>query len=437
MNEPTVNHYGDSWEYLWPDIGAAVGFASLRESRGELHGEIWVGLEAPTSNAGGKNNGHLVWGSFNLSSPQTRSKMAVTCQSRSKRGTVDQWISMLEFACLNTAEQHRRGEPVFDLADAEAPTQVDYLITPLLPVGEVTSLVADGESGKSVAALGLALSLRLGGIVIPGLCPTRQVNTLYLDWETSVDEHRRRLQMLCTGLGIHARPSGIFYRHMTRALADDQVAVREIIDRQDIGFVIIDSAGPATGAELKESEPVIRLFGALRTFTPTKLLLGHLTKASASSGNSERGRMFGSVFFENLSRSVWEARSDSESDPIEIGFFHRKSNMGRKQKPFAVSLKFDDSQGAAVFKGMSVYDSPNIAEHAPLSVRMAAALRRGQLTTSELAEELGVSAATIRMTGRRSETVGAVRQLTPVAGKGGRGKEAVWGLAANEEMAKG
>ena len=71
-----------------------------------------------------------------------------------------------------------------------------------------------------------------------------------------------------------------------------------------------------------------------------------------------------------------------------------------------------------------------------LAIPVAFTCRREVEQLFELAEELGVSKATIRMTGRRAETRGAVLQLTPEASKGGRGREATWGLAANEEREK-
>lgn len=429
MNEPERRQYGDTWEYLWPDTGYAIGFSALRESKGELHGEIWVGTDRPADN----RNGHVVWGSFNLSAPTSRAKMAVQLHSRTKHGTIDQWVSMLEYACLMTAEEFRQGEPVRDLSESPAVLAVDYLVHPILPAGEVTTIFADGESCKSVLALGLCLSLTLCAEVIPGLKPTRRLRSLYLDWETSYEENVRRQEMICRGLGLQERPPGVLYRHMTRALGDDLTAIRTSVDREHIGLVVVDSAAPATGAEAKDSDPTIRFMAALRALNAGKLVLGHVTKETAKARGADRGRMYGSVFYENLSRNCWELRAETETDPISVGFFHRKANMGRKVKPFAVTLRFDDVAHAVTFRRGDIEAAPAVAEHAPLSWRLAAALRRGPRSTADLAEDLGVSEASVRSTGRRGVLAGNLVQLTSSAGKGGRGNSALWALAASSE----
>jgi hypothetical protein len=426
LNTPELQRTADSIEFLWRDTGIGIGFSGLREKAGELHGEIWIGTDKPQPN----QNGHIVWGSFNLSSPRSRSGMAKDCQSRANIGTFTQWESMLEYACLEAAKVHREGEPCIDLSEGEADPVVKWLAAPILAQGYITSLFADGDSGKGFIALGIALSLALGGVVIPGVKPLCQGKTLYLDWETDAIENTRRVAMLCRGLGIHTRPDGILYRRMLRPLADDLIAVRRIVDRQGIDLVVIDSAALAAAGELRETDPTLRFHAALRHLDATPFVLGHVSKATADTKGNERGRMFGSIFFENLSRACWEVRSDTETNPVTIGFFHRKANMGPKSKPFAVSLCFDDVAHSATFKAANLEDSAKVAEHAPLSMRIAAELRRGARTTAELAEELDVKPGVMRVTLNRAFRKGVVTQLSSGSGQGGRGNSAAWGLPA-------
>lgn len=426
---PELKRTADAVEFLWHDKGIAIGFSGLREKSGELHGEIWVGTDTPAPG----HNGHIVWGAFNLSSARTRTDMAKNCQSRANLLTWPQWESMLEHACIETARLHREGEPALDLSVADAKNVVDYLAAPILPKGYITSLFADGDSGKGWIALGIALSLALGGEVIPGIKPLCQARTLYCDWETDYPENVRRVSMLCAGLGIHVRPDGMLYRRMLRPLADDINAVRRIVDTNKIDLVVIDSAALAAAGELRDTDPTLRFHAALRHLEATPFVLGHVSKATADGKSSDRGRMYGSVFFENLSRACWEVRSDTETNPVTIGFFHRKANMGPKSKPFAVTLCFDDVAHSATFRHGDINDSAKVAEHAPLSLRIAAELRRGARTTAELAEELDVKPGTMRATLSRALRAGVVVQLPSGSGQGGRGNSAAWGLPAFDQ----
>jgi hypothetical protein len=219
---------------------------------------------------------------------------------------------------------------------------------------------------------------------------------------------------------------------MTRSLVDDSRRIREFVDKNNVGLVIIDSAGPATGANLNDPEPVIAFMAAMRDLNATKLVLAHISKGAALNGGSERGRTFGSVFFENLSRSVWEVRSDTDSNPIDLAFFHRKANLGRKTRPFGLSLSFDDVVGSAIFRQADLSAMPALAEHAPLSIRVGAALRQGNMSTGELASELGVSRGSLSKSLYRDAKRNAVVKM-PSSEKQGRGQESYWGLPADKD----
>lgn len=427
MNAPELRRTGDTFEFLWPDVGYGIGFTSLREKSGEVHGEIWVGTSKPTTNG----DAHIAFGSFNLSSLQTRTRMAKDLQTRTAEKNVSVWEQMLEFACRETARLHREGEPCYDLSEGEVRLETPFLVTPILPKGVISSIYADGGSGKGWLALAICISLRLGGEVVPGIRPVEQCNSLYLDWETDFNENKRRIELLHRGLGIHARPDGIYYRRMYRALADDIAAVRRLVDSHQIGLVVVDSAAPATAGELRDSDAVLRFHSALRQLATTTLMLGHVSKETAASKTSDRGRQYGSVFYDNLSRSCWEGRSDPEMNPIPIGLFHRKGNMAARSKPLALSLCFDDAAHSVVFRPGNLNDSAKVSEHADLSLRIAWELRRGAMTTKDLAEELGANARVVGETLRRDAKKNRVVQLSDATERTGRGNASRWGLPAD------
>lgn len=435
MNEPELKTDGETWQYLWHDLGVAVGFELLRERSDGLHGELWVAGD-PHLNGSAP---HIVWGTFNLSSPTARGRMATQLASRDggrhiKPGA---WVELLEVACTRTAQEFRRGEPLVDLADGEATLELPYLVEPMLPDHQPTILFADGESGKGWIALGICLSLRLGGEVVPGMRALRQCNSLYLDWETDKDANIRRQEYICRGLGLHSRPSGIYYRRMYRPLADDISKVRDLIRRSNAELLVIDSIGlaaSASGGDIKDSDPAMRLMAAVRMLGITTLLLGHVSKAVAAQKGNDPGRVIGSTYYQLLARSAWELKSDAEQQPIIVGFYHRKANLGPRQRSFALKLVFEDAPIHRLrFERADLEDSDIVADRAPLGQRMVAALKRGSKPTSELAEELGVSQAEIRSTGGRLAAKANVVQLGTRPGKGGKGKESLWGLPAFEE----
>jgi hypothetical protein len=422
VSEPEVRREGDKWTLHWPDEPYAVSFDQLREHSDELYAEF----SALASPAPAGKLGLIHRAKLNLSSTMTRERLAkfLTERTKQKNGF---WATALEQACWIVTDAFRLGEPFLDLADGQPCLEVKYLVYPILPDGQITALFADGDSGKGWIALAIALSLRLGQSLIPGLEPKGTCNTLYLDWETCYEENQRRLAMLSRGLGIE-RPRGIIYRKMNRRLADDIGVIKQWASRCQAGLVVIDSAGPATGGELKDSDPVNGFMGAVRGLTPSSvLILGHVSKETAKLKNGERGRMFGSVFYENLSRSCWEMRSNTEDNPIRCGLFHRKANLGTKHKPIGLAARFDDREHSVIYHRHDISETPDIAEHATAEQRIRWELRRGMVGTPELSERLGIPEATIR------KTCGRMPDVKNFGGTGKGARDAgLWGLLQEE-----
>lgn len=430
MNDPRVETDGESWVYAWEEYGVSIGFEALRDRSDGLHGELWV-MGDPHANAHGP---HISWGSFNLSSPTIRSREAKLLHSKPGGGHVSEpaWAAMLERACVSTAMEFRKGESAVNLSEGEPLLDAPFLVRPISPEGQPTIFFADGESSKGWIALAMCLALRLGGEVIPGFVPTRQCNCIYLDWETDAASNRRRLAYICRGIGLHARPE-IYYRRLHRPLADELTSVRELIRKTHAEFLVVDSIGLAAAGDIKESDPAMRFMAAVRHLDITSLLLGHVSKATAAQTGSTAGRVIGSTFYQLLARSAWELKADADMQPIVVGFYHRKSNLGPRQPSFALRLTFEDAPNYRLrFERCSLEASPVVADKLPLPQRMMAALRRGSRSTSELAEELNVSQAQVRTAARRLEGVSPAKvvQLTSRAGKGGKGRESVWGLSA-------
>jgi hypothetical protein len=207
---------------------------------------------------------------------------------------------------------------------------------------------------------------------------------------------------------------------MTRALADEATALRADVSRLGIGLVIVDSYGPACGPEPEGADAATRTMNALRSLGPaTRLVVAHVSKAQAD--QSGPARPYGSIYVENLARSVWEIRRSSEDDAEDllVSVVQRKVNRGRL-RPMPIILRFAFEEDRVTLHSATVTDAPSLARTAPLGFRLRTMLATGALTTAELAEAAGVSTDMARTTLHRLAKKGQVMRL----------QDSKWGLAA-------
>lgn len=415
MTAPTVERNGDTWSLSWQEHGVAMGMDRLHESRDELKAEVIV-----ESLLAGRVLGPV---RLNILSSESQTRFASACQQRVNGLTKEQWHAIIVHACAVVAKQYRAPAPIYDLSQVEGSTDIEYLIPGLVPLDETTVLYGDGESAKSVTALRIAASVKLGQELPWGARPTRTCDVLYLDWETNPRTVAGRLRRVA--LGMATSVPAIHYRQCFRSLTDELPNIREVIDKRHIGLVIVDSIGFAASGALVEDETARNAMNAMRQMSPaTRLVVAHIS-ADAARQTSGTARPFGSAFFWNGMRSGLELRRADEAptDEIKLGLYHRKANDGEHHKPIGIDVMFDGRVGAISFVESDINDAPDLAARTSLSSRLRALLRKGAAETTDLAVELEMPADTITRTLRRMPDV--VR----VSDGGGRGRPASWGLA--------
>ncbi|RJO60357.1 MAG: hypothetical protein C4542_09705 [Dehalococcoidia bacterium] len=428
-----VQRDGDDFLYLWDDYGIGVGVTQLYESHHDLYGQIVVMSTLPDQ------PGRLHKSRLNLDSARSRKTLVTELRTRVKEATIP-WDDIFEVACVYTEEQYRAGPPVINLAQEGVVSQ-DYLVEPLLPEDTITILFGDGGVGKSYVSMMLALAVQTGSRLPAGLKVKRKTNVLYLDWESYKEDQVERFGSLLLGMNIDW-PEAFWYRSQSQTIRNDASYLRAEVSRRDIGLVVIDSLGPASGGNLREEETAIAAMNALRSLGTTCLVLAHVAKHDPLPGanGSSRPTPLGSVMFQNLARSTWELRkSDSaEASTLQLGLYHRKSNRGRiEPRPIGLTFGFEGGIGTGQTlmvtpRNLDVGDVAELAARGSISFRLQSALREGARTTTELADELGCKEDTVyRVLRRRTDL------FTLIEGGQGRGKSSMWGLLAVERKEAG
>ena len=371
----------------------------LRERSDEYSGEITVESTLPGIPP------HLHQARLNISSTTARATLAKQlAELTPEELNLNAWRRVLEQFCVAVLRRERQGEPLLRIGRLTGARRAPDQIEKLLPAGKPTLWYGPYQSGKGWMATFAAVCVQTG-TPLAGL-RVGQGDVLYLDWEDSAETLNERVQVVAAGLHLEASPE-IAYRRCKRTLVHDLHQLLHEAHDLTARLIIIDSVGPAAGAagEIRSYEDVARsFFDALRLFEPaTLLLIDHVT-GEASRDTKIVGRPYGSVYKMAAVRCAWEVRAEREAgaNTSSIGCYHTKYNHTMRYPPLGFRLEFgpSDPGDSPLYVSLAREDLRDTAHEKNLSLveRISGALRRGALTTRDLAETLEEGEPSLRTT---------------------------------------
>lgn len=268
------------------------------------------------------------------------------------------------------------------IEDLQEPT---YLLRPLLPSGLPSIWFGDGGTGKSTLAKLIGLIVRSGYYDNPfRLTVEGQPSpVLYLDYETTFQEFKRSMNAICVGI---KHPSSLHYMQGRSPVSECLDSLARQVNDLGIKLLIVDSLAPAAGGNVLEAEPAIRYYEALRLLKVTSLTVAHTSKSEFA-----RKSIFGSVFFNNLARSVWEVKlnQDIASNVINVGLFHRKSNISGLFPALGFEITFNEDHSITP-KLVNISDT-ELSKELPLKHQIVSLLREcPAMSINAIAESLGI-----------------------------------------------
>jgi hypothetical protein len=295
-----------------------------------------------------------------------------------------------------------------------------WVAYPLVQGDAISLLFGAKNTTKSYTALAIAVCVALGHDFLGA--PVERGHVVYVDAENVGEAPVKRcVARLLAGLGrrwddlggrLHVKPLG--YQKLPAHLP----ALRRLVNEYHPALVIIDSGGYASGdPDLNSPASAGSVYDVLRALGVAALVTLHERKE----GNHQTP--FGSVFWENGARLVWNTQAnDDDVDRKQVGFFCRRINYGRKPKPFSLFVTFDGETGPVRLRVSG--DVSAFAHEVNLVTRLREGLADGTPRTAHaLAEELGAPLDSVNA--KLSRYVGRYFAVT-----GKEGKRTLYGLRA-------
>lgn len=270
----------------------------------------------------------------------------------------------------------------------QAFTDTEYLLRPFIEDKAINILFGEGGTGKTYISLRMGLSIALGYNFL-GSEPLKQTNVLFIDYENNYNTWASRTTKLLNGIaGLMpqdreiARERLIYFNAGGLPLYDIKYDIMAMIRKRNVGLVIVDSAALACGAEPEQADVANKLINALNKLGVAVLLIAHETKNT----DNKKKTPFGSVFFYNGARNIWNVDNNQEQDDnvIHVGLFHRKSNNERKSSPKSARVYFGDNM-----VDINQEDTGRWIKELSLKDNILRTLSEDEMSLDALVEEIG------------------------------------------------
>ena len=380
LTEPVVEHTDrDAIRVTHPANGMPFVFECLRiqKSRSVFDCEFSVVPRGRTDNYVQR---------LNMLSPSAVTDMRRTLGEI--YGKEHDWPKLLASVIALVRNNYVAADRSIDVTDIPINEDDLLMIDPLIPTNAATVLFGDGGSAKSYFALSLCVGMATGRDVCGWSLPAAR--SLYIDWEDNQSNWARRVNRVATGLDVEVPPHAMHYWNAEGlSLTDLADGLRDKILKDDIRFAVIDSAGTAGGGPPEDAATTLAFFRALATLNVTTLIIAHINKTS---GDAPVTKPFGSVMWHNQARRTWgiTRQQDDESDVINLILQCHKVNDGKRPRPIAIEVTFEDQNGPVTLRQTPLEETPlALQKNLPLETQIRMLLVNGRtMTTNDIAEEL-------------------------------------------------
>jgi hypothetical protein len=234
-----------------------------------------------------------------------------------------------------------------DVDKVESP----FLIEPLVSSSGMTHHYSPPNTGKSMLAMGIAVSVATGHPIF-GATPNSTGPVVYLDFEDVKRTHDIRTKAILKGIKWTGEWPEIHHYKVTGKLTDHVSRIRGLARETGAVLVILDSLGKARGADPSDGDATIKITNAIEAFALPVLAIDHVTKsvsemvAAGKLDSPEAIYGIGSQFSHSAARLGWFFQKMTSSKPNRVVFniHNNKHNLVPKQDSRSVTMELESNE---------------------------------------------------------------------------------------------
>jgi hypothetical protein len=388
ISVPESQEFGLGYRFTWKPEGIAATINHLDDDHGDLKCEVRIEYLDPPA--------HIKRQRLNCSSGRAISELAKTLKASANH--ID-WSALLEQLAYFTIENYRSGNQPETIHVSQEDTIIppSFLVRPFVVERDISMLYARGGKGKSLVSQVLMVCARMGIDSNLGITVKKSVKAGLLDYESNPASFRYRTTRLLRGMDYPDIELEYLRCHLP--LSEDIEKVGDWIAKRGIDFIVVDSVGMATGRSYEMSDPrsATTMAQGIRQLKTAALLIHHTAKGNIP-GAPTTG--FGSVYFENEARTVWELIAedvvdiDHDTKSMDVTMRHKKVNDMSFERDLSWQFTFTDTTISV--KRISVEDCQQAMKGKSLNDRIMSILREGSMTPSDISGELETTEGAVR-----------------------------------------
>ena len=263
------------------------------------------------------------------------------------------WHDAFKEAVTASIRQHRTASLSHKELERGDPDRMEppFLIRPLIAGTGTTLWFSKPGAGKSLTALGAAISVATG-FPIFGTAPTSVGPVVYVDLEDDPISHEVRLNAALNEIGWTEKHPPIIHFSVTGKFEDAVRPIRALVREHDAALVIIDSVGQARGTDPSDGDSTIKTMKWMRSFRVPVLAIDHITKVEnkeMTKGNitvPESVMAIGSQFTTAAARMAWffQKMTTSTKDTTKFNLHNTKYNHGPTHDVMSLDVEFKNNE---------------------------------------------------------------------------------------------
>jgi DNA-binding MarR family transcriptional regulator len=281
----------------------------------------------------------------------------------------------------------------------DPPGPREHVVDDLMPKGHTASIHGDGGSAKTIISLSAGTAVANGSSEWMGR-KVQKCRVLFCDFELDPEEQRRRAYQVARGICLYRPPHDFLYvSGLGRPASEVLSGCLDVCVKEEVGLFILDSLGIALEGDAGNASDVIRFhheyLDPFRAAGITLLVVDHQAKTQVGERYLSK-RAFGSVYKENLARSVLQVEPrDRGEGLLTVTIRQTKNNFGPRSAPFGARLTFSEEQ---ITIATHALDATELAQENTLNAgdRVMLALKDGPAFPAYIAERSEMPLGTVK-----------------------------------------